>query len=264
MQVVKKYPDGLFNWVDLSTTDQEAAKVFYGGLFGWECEDVPTDLGPAYTMCKIEGYTVAGIGPQPPDLQAQGVPPFWASYIKHDDADGIAAKITAAGGTVMMPPMDVMSEGRMLMAMDPMGAAFGVWQPKDHIGAQLVNVHNTLFWNELQTNDVEVAKAFYGSVFDWTNQADENGYVMFSIEGRIQAGMMAIQKEWGEVPPNWTVYFYVADVEVAAAKVHELGGTVIKPPMPVGEMGKLAVVQDPQGGIFTVMESSMVDAPPGY
>ena len=264
MQVVKEYPNGLFSWVDLSTTDTDGAKAFYGGVLGWEFEDRPTDRGPVYTMCLIDGYTVAGIGPQPPDLQEQGVPPFWSSYVKHDDADGIAAKISEAGGTLMMPPMDVMTEGRMLMAQDPTGAVFGVWQPKDHIGAQLVNVHNTLFWNELQTHDVEAAKAFYGAVFGWTNQADENDYVVFSADERIQAGMMAIQKEWGDVPPNWSVYFYVADVEAAAAKVHELGGTVLKPPMSVGEMGKMAVVQDPQGGIFTVMESSMVDAPPGY
>lgn len=264
MQIVKKYPDGLFSWVDLSTSDQEGAKAFYGGLFGWEFDDRPISEGMVYTMCLIDGYSVAGIGPLPPDLQAQGVPPNWASYVKHDDADTIAAKITEAGGTVMMPPMDVMTEGRMVMALDPTGAVFGVWQPNDHIGAQIVNAPNSLLWNELQTHDVEAAKAFYSSVFGWTNKADENDYVVFSVDDRMQAGMMAIQKEWGDVPPNWSAYFCVADVEVAVAKVHELGGTVIKPPMSVGEMGKMAVVQDPQGGIFTVMEASMVDAPPGY
>jgi hypothetical protein len=76
--------------------------------------------------------------------------------------------------------------------------------------------------------------------------------------------MMAIEAEWGEVPPNWSVYFYVADVETAVAKVQELGGTVLVLPRSVGDMGKFAVVQDPQGGVFTVMESNQVDAPPGY
>ncbi|MBE2221860.1 MAG: VOC family protein [Anaerolineae bacterium] len=264
MKVVKEYPNGLFNWVDLSTTDQEAAKAFYGGLFGWECEDVPTGMGSVYTMCRIDGYSVAGIGPLPPDLQAQGVPPFWSSYVKHDDVDAIAAKITAAGGTLMMPPMDVMTEGRMVMALDPTGATFGVWQPKDHIGAQIVNAPNALFWNELQTHDVEVAKSFYASVFGWTHETDENGYVALASDGRVQAGMMAIQKEWGEVPPNWSVYFNVADVETAVASVKELGGNLLNGPIVVGEMGRLAVVQDPQGGVFNVMESSRIDAPPGY
>jgi predicted enzyme related to lactoylglutathione lyase len=264
MQVVKSYPNGLFSWVDLSTTDTDGAKSFYGGLFGWKFEDRPTDLGPVYTMCLIDGYTVAGMGPLPPDLQEQGVPPFWSSYVKHDDVDAVAAKITKAGGHLVMPPMDLMTEGRMLMAQDPTGAAFGVWQPKNHIGAQLVNMPNTLFWNELQTNDVEAAKAFYVSVFDWTHETDKNGYVALAADDRVQAGMMAIQKEWGEVPPNWAVYFCVADVETAVAKVQELGGNVLTMPMPVGELGKLSVVQDPQGSIFTIMESSRVDPPPGY
>lgn len=264
MQVVKAYPNGLFNWVDLSTTDSDGAKAFYGSLFGWEFEDRPTDAGFIYTMCNIDGYNVAGLSKMQPDMSEQGLPPFWSSYVKHDNVDGIVEKITEAGGTVLMPPMDVMNEGRMLMALDPTGAAFGVWQPKDHIGAQLVNVHNTLFWNELQTHDLDVAKAFYGSVFGWTSQTDENEYVVFSADERMQAGMMAIQKEWGEVPANWAAYFYVADVETAVAKVQELGGAVMVMPRSVGEMGKLAVVQDPQGGVFTVMESNQVDAPPGY
>ena len=264
MQIVKKYPDGLFSWVDLSTTDQEGAKVFYGGLFGWEFEDRPISEGAVYTMCRIDGYSVAGIGSLPPELQAQGVPPNWASYVKHDDVDAVAAKITEAGGNLMMPPMDVMTEGRMAMALDPTGAAFGVWQPQDHIGAQVVNAPNSLFWNELQTHDVEAAKAFYGSVFGWTNQTDENGYVVLSNNGRMQAGMMAIQKEWGDVPPNWGVYFCVVDVEASVAKVQELGGNVLTMPTPAGEMGKFSVVQDPQGGVFTIMESSRIDPPPGY
>jgi hypothetical protein len=264
MQIVKKYPNGLFSWVDLSTTDQEGAKAFYGGLFGWEFDDRPISEGAVYTMCRIEGYNVAGIGPLPPDLQAQGVPPFWASYVKHDNADAIAAKIAEAGGNVMMPPMDVMDEGRMLMALDPTGATFGVWQPKNHIGAQIVNAPNSLFWNELQTHDVEAGKTFYASVFGWTHATDENGYVALAADDRVQAGMMAIQKEWGDVPPNWSVYFCVTDVETAVAKVQELGGNVLTMPMAVGEMGKFSVVQDPQGGVFNIMESNRIDPPPGY
>ena len=143
MYVVKEYPDGIFCWVDLSSTDPEGAKAFYAGLFGWEIEDRPTDMGPVYTMLMIGGKTVAGLGPLSPDLQAQGVPSFWSAYVKSDDANGVAARIAEAGGIVMMPPMDVMSEGRLMMAQDPTGAMFGVWQPRQHIGAQLVNMPNT-------------------------------------------------------------------------------------------------------------------------
>ena len=86
-------------------------------------------------MAHFENNLIAGLGPQPADMQAQGVPPFWASNIKHDNVDAVAAKVAEAGGTVLMPPMDIMDSGRMLMAVDPTGANFGVWQPNQHIGA---------------------------------------------------------------------------------------------------------------------------------
>jgi predicted enzyme related to lactoylglutathione lyase len=263
MHVVTSYPDGLFSWVDLTTSDVEGAKAFYSGLFGWEVDERPTDTGSIYTMMQIDGKNVAGLGPMGPDMQAQGMPPMWTSYVKHDDVDAVVGKAAAAGGTVMMPPMDVMQEGRMALIVDPTGAVFGVWQPKNHIGAQLVNYPNTLVWNELQTRDSDAAKAFYKAVFGWSDSADPNGYVMFANEGRIQAGMITMDDSWGPVPPSWSVYFAVDDVEAAAAQVQALGGQVHVPPTDAGDAGRFAVVSDPQGGVFTVMQMKMVDLPPG-
>jgi len=265
MQVVKRYPDGVFSWVDLGTNDTEGAKSFYGGLFGWSSLDFPTDSGMVYTMCQIEGHDVAGLGPLDPEMQAQDVPPFWTSYIKHDDVDAVAGRVAKVGGTVMMPPFDVMESGRMTIIQDPTGAMFGVWQPKEHIGAKLVNTPNSLTWNELQTNNIEGAKEFYSAVFDWTYSVDDSGYVACKAGDRVQAGMMQIQESWGEVPPNWSVYFLVEDIDVKAEKVQELGGNVLVPPTPAGEMGKFSVVQDPQGGHFNIIEyKGPADPPPGY
>ncbi len=265
MHVVKEYPDSVFSWVDLATTDPDKAKVFYQGLFGWEYEDVPTDMGTVYSMCRINGHNVAGLGPLSPGMEEQGVPPIWSSYINHRDVDAIAARVTEAGGTVTIPPMDVMDTGRMFVANDPTGAPFGVWQPKSHIGAQYVNYPNTLVWNELQTRDVEAAKKFYGAVFDWTYKEDENGYVMCVAGDRIQAGIIEIDENWGaDMPPHWAVYFLVEGADACAEKVTALGGNVLAPPAKAGEMGKFAVVQDPQGGTFTVMEfNGPADPPPG-
>lgn len=265
MQVVTGYPDGLFSWVDLATTDQAAAKEFYSGLFGWTFADMPTDMGSVYSMAQIDGYNVCGLGPLPPEMAAQGIPPLWSSYISHSDVDAVAAKITEAGGNVMFPPFDVMDSGRMTNAMDPTGAAFGIWQPKEHIGAQLVNQPNTLVWNELQTRDVGAAQAFYAAVFGWTYETDASGYVAVNLGARTQAGMMAIGDDWGPVPPNWSVYIMVADIEASTAKVTELGGNVLRPPFPIGEMGKLSVVQDPQGAVFSIMQfNGPIDPPPGF
>jgi hypothetical protein len=266
MQVVKNYPDGVFCLVELSTTDQEAAKAFYTGLFGWEIEDRPISKGGVYTMLQIEGKNAAALSAMQPEMQAQGVPAFWSSYIKHDDVDTIAEKISPAGGTLMFPPMDVMQYGRMAMGTDPEGAPFGVWQPAEHIGAELVNMPNTLVWNELQTRQPDKVRAFYESVFDWGSAADENGYVTYQVDGRTHAGMITMDENWGpEIPANWSVYFMVEDVAAKAELAQKLGGSVMVPPTEAGAMGIFAVIQDPQGGVFNIMSfKGPVDPPPGY
>jgi hypothetical protein len=208
---------------------------------------------------------VAGLGPLDPDMQAQGIPPFWSSYVKHDDVDAVAARAAEAGGSVMFPPLDVMDAGRMTMIQDPTGAAFGVWQPGAHIGAALVNMPNTLVWNELMTRDVDGAKSFYDSVFGWTYQADESGYVAISQDDRVQAGMMQITESMGEMPPNWGLYILVEDVEATIARTQELGGNMLVPATPAGQMGTFAVLQDPQGAVFNVIKyNGPADPPPGY
>ena len=171
MQVVTNYPDGVFNWIDLTTTDVAGAKAFYGGLFGWTADDRPTGGGPDYTMMMLDGHPVAGATPMSSDMQAMGMPPVWVSYVKIDDIDGAAARAVEAGGAVFVPPMDVLDSGRMALVQDPTGAAFGMWSPRAFAGAALVNRPNTLAWNELQTRDLPAARAFYEHVFGWT--ADE-------------------------------------------------------------------------------------------
>jgi predicted enzyme related to lactoylglutathione lyase len=264
MHIVKGYPDGVFSWVDLSTTDTERAKAFYTGLFGWEYEDMPLGDFGFYTMYQIDGYNVAGMGPMSPDMQEQGIPPFWSSYVNHRDVDSIAAKTAEAGGTVIAPPMDIFESGRMAMFQDPTGAMFGVWQPNNHTGAQVVNHPNALVWNELQTRDGAAAQTFYGKVLGWEGQLNDD-YVSFAVDGRVQAGMIQMDENFPEnVPSNWQPYFMVEDVEAYAAKAQELGGTLLMPPMDAGDIGTFAVVQDPQGAVFSIIKfKGQVDTPPG-
>lgn len=289
MQVVSSYANGMFCWVDLTTTDPVSAKVFYAKLFGWEYEDRPTDMGIPYleqeysqalqtraaeyedrptdmgipyTNCQIDGYRVAGLVLMPESMQGQNIPPRWTSYIKHDDVDAVAEKVTEAGGTVTMPPMDVMTEGRLLMAQDPAGADFCVWQPKNNTGAHLVNIPNTLVWNELQTRDAPGALRFYHSVFGWDHDADPSGYYLFKVNEHVHAGMLLIDDSWGDVPPHWTPYFMVADIEATVATVQELGGTILVPVTAIEEMGRFSVIQDPQGGVFVAMQFHDSAEPP--
>ena len=265
MQVVKQYPDGVFSWVDLGTTNIEGAKAFYSGLFGWSFLDLPTDSGTVYCMAQIDGFDVAGLGPLDQGMQEQGIPPSWTAYVKHDDVDAVASRASAAGGVVLFLPFDVMDSGRMTMIQDPTGAVFGVWQPENHIGAHLVNIPNTLAWNELQTHDLNPAREFYAAVFDWTYEVDANEYVVCKAWDRVQAGMMKIEEEMSDIPPNWTNYFLVSDIDAAAARVTELGGEVHVPPMIAGDIGKLAIIQDPQGAFFSIIEyAGPASPPPGY
>jgi hypothetical protein len=265
MKVVKEYPDGVFCWIDLSTTDIEEAKAFYGGLFGWEASVSPLPGGGDYTNFQIGGYNVAGGGELGPEMVAAGVPAVWNSYVKFDDVDGVVERARAAGGTVIVEPMDITDQGRMAMFTDPTGATLGIWSPQAHIGAQIVNQPNTLVWNELQTRDVPAAQAFFRDVFGWTNTVDGNGYVMYHADGRLHCGSLQMDETWGDMPPGWSVYFLVDDVDATAARAVELGGKVLVPPSPAGELGTMAVLQDPQGVSFSIIRfNGPADEPPGY
>lgn len=264
MQIVTKYPHACFSWIDLSTTDAEAAKAFYSGLFGWHAVDLPLPDGGVYSMMQMQGYDVCGISQMQPEQQAQGMPPLWNSYINVDNLEAVTEKAAAAGATVIAPPFDVMDSGRMSVIADPTGAVVSFWEAKNHIGSQIVNQPNSLVWNEVATRDAEGAKAFYNTLFGWEHIYDtENDYHMFSNNGRMAAGMLVMTEEWGEIPPNWMVYFLVEDVNAMAAKVTELGGAVSVPPTEMGA-GTFAVLADPQGAVFTVMQMTVVDPPPGY
>jgi predicted enzyme related to lactoylglutathione lyase len=249
----ERYDNGVPSWVDMGSPDLAKAKEFYGGLFGWDCPEGPPEAG-GYSVCTLRGKSVAGLGPQMnPDF-----PPSWLTYVNVDDADATVAKVTANGGTVFMPPMDIMDVGRMSLFADSLGAVIGVWQPKLHIGAQLANEPGTFGWNELVTTDLEKSKAFYKAVFDWDaeSQGPPGGPVMYTewkLNGRSIGGMMEKTPEMpAEMPPMWGVYFVVSDTDATVAKAESLGGTVFMGPTDI-EPGRFAVLSDPVGAVFNVL-----------
>jgi uncharacterized protein len=245
------YPPGTPSWVDLGTPDLDAAADFYGALFGWTCDPGPEEFG-GYRMCLLRGSPVAGMGPQGnPDM-----PPWWTTYISVASADDAAAAIEAAGGTLMVPPMDVMDVGRMAVAADPAGALFSVWEPRSHPGAGLVNEPGTLCWNELTTRRPDESIAFYGTVFGWTSSTstDPMPYTEFQLDGRGIGGMMAMDGSWpADLPNHWMVYFAVADTDASAARCVELGGATVVPPTDIPP-GRFAVLNDPAGALFSIIQ----------
>ncbi|MCA1669074.1 MAG: VOC family protein [Thermomicrobia bacterium] len=248
------YAPGTPSWVDVSTPDMEATKAFYGGLFGWETMTYPDmDLG-GYTNFTLNGKLVCGAAPtMSPDQQ-----PAWGTYICVADADATTQAIRHNGGQVVMEPMGVMGLGRMALFIDPTGAFFGIWQPGQHKGAQLVNEPGAFVWNELDTRDMDTAKTFYTKVFPWaakTNGEGVNAYTEWQLGGRSIAGGMVINDQFPpNVPPNWLTYFAVGDCDAIVARAHELGGTVIMPGMDT-EQGRFAVLSDSQGAVFAVIQS---------
>jgi predicted enzyme related to lactoylglutathione lyase len=247
------YTQGTPNWVDLQTSDQDAAKAFYAGLFGWSYDDQPMPQGPVYSMAMLGAHPVAAIAPQSPELAAAGAPPMWNTYLATDSVDDAVARVEAAGGKVAMAPFDVMDAGRMAFVMDPAGAAVALWQANQHIGAALVNEPGTVIWNELITTDPGVV-AFYTNVLGLTTSTMDMGageYTLFEVDGQMVGGTTAPQMPG--VPNHWHVYFAVADADATVAKATELGGAVMAEPFDT-PVGRMAVVSDPQGAVFSIMK----------
>lgn len=268
MQEVQHYPAGTFCWVELATSDAAGAKAFYGELFGWQAHDMPADEHGVYTMLKLHGKDVAGLYELGPEQRAQNVPPHWFSYVAVDDADAATEKVGALGGTVIAPATAVDPAGRMAIVQDPTGAVFGLWQAGEHIGARLVNMPNTWVWNELNCIDTDKAAAFYGGLLGWTSQATPMGdgvvYTSFQNQGRMTGGMASMNPESGEMPAAWSVYFMAADCDATVAKAADLGGTVLQPAFDIANIGRFAVLQDPQGAVLLIGQMEWVDPPPGY
>ncbi len=278
------YIPGVPCWIDTNQPDPDAAAEFYGGLFGWELEDtMPEGASGKYFMGRIRGRDAAAIGSIP-----EGAPPaaMWNTYIQVESADDTAAKVKAAGGSVITEPFDIFDAGRMAVLADPQGAVFCVWQPGRHPGSQVVNEHGAINFNDLNTNDIEGATAFYGEVFGWgTLSMGASGLFTLAAYGdhleESDPGIKQRMKDQGapdgfvdvvaslnpvqgDAPPHWGITFGVDEADAVAKKAEELGGTVVAPPFDAPWV-RLTVIRDPGGAIFTagqfVPENAEMDAP---
>jgi len=267
------YIPGVPCWVDTNQPDPEAALPFYSGLFGWEFENVmPPDAPATYFVARLGGRDAAAVGPIPPGLPQVAA---WSTYIWVDSADETAAKVRDVGGGVVREPFDIPGFGRMAVFTDPEGAAFRVWQAKEHKGAGIVNEHGSVNFNSLNTRDVDGAKSFYASVFGWGTMDVGGGAEMWTHpdygdhletinpgiregvremggpEGfeDVVASIVRIPDDQPDTPPHWSVTFAVDDADATAAKASELGGTVLVPPFDLPWV-RMTIISDPQGATF--------------
>ncbi len=269
------YMPGVPCWVDTSQPDPQAAVAFYGGLFGWDFEDVMPPGAPGrYFIARLRGGDVAAVGSQP-----EGGPPraSWNTYIWVESADQTASKVRDAGGRVITDPFEVMDAGRMAVCVDPAGAVFYLWQANQHKGARIVNQPGSLNFNGLNTRDAEAAKSFYGSVFGWETLSLGGAAEMWRLPGYgdfleqsdpglrermaetagapegfedVVAALNPITDSQSEAPAHWSVTFAVDDADATAETAAKLGGQVIVPPLDAPWV-RTTVITDPQGATFT-------------
>ena len=244
------WPDGTPCWVDIGVPDIEAAREFYGALLGWEYTGGDPEFGGYLTATK-NGENAAGMGPQ----QDPDDPPRWTTYFAAEDAAAVAAKIREAGGTIVVEPMEVGPMGTMVIALDPQGNPFGLWQSGMHTGARIVNEPGSLTWNEAMTADSTAAREFYAAVFGFEWDAMETGgadYATFRTGDRPLGGLGQAQPG---LPRGWTVCFAVASADGAVGATEAAGGKVLHPAED-SQFGRFAVLEDPWGAAFSVMEAT--------
>lgn len=240
------WPAGTPCWIDLTVPRPPEAARFYERLFGWQHEDLGESLGN-YLICRKDGRNAAGIGPG----DDSGAPPAWTVYFASDDVDATARAIAGNGGTTLVEPMDVPGQGRMVVARDPQGVVFGVWQAAANIGIEVFNEPGGLVWESLAVPDPAAAQAFYAAVFGWSYAPIEGDYVGFSVGADPLGGIGGMGMLPPGTPPRWGAFVSVADTDAAVEVVRDAGGVLHGEAMDT-PYGRMASIADPQGGTLTL------------
>ena len=256
MPEVTRHAPGTPSWVELDTNDETGALAFYSAIFGWVDDPQPITDTWTYHMQRIDGLEAAAIYQMSEEEAGQNIPPHWTTYLTCEDADAVAERTTQLGGSILFGPMDVFEAGRMAMLQDPQGAAFAVWQPKQHIGCRIKDDPGAMIWNELMTSDRDAAIGFYNGILgiEYGGVMGPMDYTLIKAGGYEVGGVMEITADMGPVPPCWVVYFAVSDVDETVAKVQSLGGGVVVPATEIPDIGRFASLTDPQGAHFSIFK----------
>jgi uncharacterized protein len=237
-------------WAELTVPDPDAARAFYAALLGWDYGISAADVG-GYTVGLVGDRAAGGIGPLP-----DGGEVGWTLYFASEDVDATAATVSENGGTLLVGPEDVAELGRMVIAKDPAGATFGLWQAGTTIGAGVVNESGTLVWEDLRSTDPDAARSFYCALFGYTTAPIEMAgpkYTTFALphEDAPLGGIGPMFDQDG--PSRWLLYFAVADIDAAVAAAQSNGGSVLKGDM-TSPFGRMAALADPAGAAFMAIQ----------
>lgn len=257
MPHVEAHTPGSFSWFELATTDQPAAKAFYQRLFGWTLTDNPIGPTEVYTIFYKDGKDAAAGYTLREDQRQHGVPPHWLPYVTVESVDASAKHAASIGGTLLAEPFDVMEQGRMAIVKDPQGAVLALWQPKQHTGVKVISEPGSFAWAELLTSDAPAAKDFYTKLFGWSTIGMPFGgqeYTVVQVGERPVGGIYPLPAD-APAPPNWGIYFEVADCDATIADATAQGASVLFGPHDADGIGRFATLQDPQGAVFSVITS---------
>jgi predicted enzyme related to lactoylglutathione lyase len=252
---MEKHAAGTVCWAELATRDPEGAKRFYRGLFDWELEDLPIGGGAFYTMARLQGLDAAALYQAGDD---EGLlPARWRIHVAVPDADAAARRAVERGARLSVSPADVPGAGRFALLRDATGAHLGIWQAEGHIGAEVMGLPGTLAWAELVTRDPDGARRFYSDWLGWGTRTMEPGdYALFLKGGHPVAGMIRMEEESPGPESHWRVYFQTADCGGTVEKARRLGGECRLSPTRIPGVGTVALLNDPQGGAFALLQSA--------
>ena len=253
---------GTVSWVDLSTPDLEGAQRFYAELLGWELDVQRTPMGE-YTVASSEGREVAGMMAQAPEVA--GMPAAWTVFVVVDDMKATLTRVREARGKVHQTPFDIPGGAQVAVVADRTGAMIALISGGPPPGYPYYSEDvGAVCWAELMTSDIQAAVGFYREVFGWTAENDDTGpvpYTVCNLDSDPVAGIIGRPEDLPvDVPDSWSVYFNVADCKAIQRRAAELGGSVILSATPT-PMGPFAVLADPAGAAFQIMEMTSLSSP---
>jgi uncharacterized protein len=259
MPTVEHFAPGEFCWIELATSNQNAAKSFYTALFGWTVRDVPVGPEEVYSLLEHQGRVAAGAFTISASENAAGVPPHWHLYVAVASADEAAKKATELGGKVVEAPFDVMDRGRAALLQDPTGAFFSVWEAKKRIGMGVTGEPGAFCWADLITPDQARAKTFYEGLFGWklkAGEGKESGYLHIVNGENYIGGVPPAHQNNPKDPPHWLIYFAVADVDAGFRRAKDMNARILLRPMDFEGVGRVAMLADAQGAVFALYRAA--------
>jgi predicted enzyme related to lactoylglutathione lyase len=248
-------------WADLVTPDLAAAQAFYSGLFGWTFRD--TQSGNAHhTEALVNGRPIAGIVQRPIPAGEQHQP-HWLTFIAVADVDRAARLAVKDGAQELAKPTTYRGRGRQAVLAGPDGAVFAILASASGDPGDYLAEPGEWIWSALLTSDPDTAAKFYQSVFGYDlfdlPSTDGLEHVVLSSQDYARAGINSLPKDARHRHAHWLNFVRVADTDAAVAKAVTLGGRVLVEPRVDRNGGKIALLADPAGAPFGIMEWTSSD-----